>query len=287
MTRSRPQRLLLSLALSAGLLLPLGLGAPATAGGVGLAGQGDGGSGPPAWEPDPAIVAQAMAAGDGVTWSDVPRSHWARTAIDYVGSANRWMRDYPANSDGTFPFRPEVKETRKLLARAVVRAFAGSEPIDPDITFGDMTTDDPFYPFANVAVKLGWMGRTKAGNFNPDAFVTLTTVHRALVYALGLRSIAEGAERIHTRDGIAFAPPKGFGARLLGMRLGLRYNHSDESLDVTPLDYLPRSEVAWSLYRAATLPSYVKDSMSVYSDITVPKLPEKKARQFPISQSAR
>jgi cell wall-associated NlpC family hydrolase len=262
----------MSLALIAGLVLQLGLGGPAVAGGTGVAEQGEAGSGPAPWEPDPALVQQAIASGDAVVWSDVPRTYWAKTEIDYVGSAHSWMRDFKANADGSYPFKPDAKETRKRLARAVVKAFARSEPIDPDITFNDMSTDDPYYPFANVAVKLGWMGRTKAGNFNPDGFVTLTTVHKALLFALGLRSIVEGAEQIHTRDGVPLTVPKGFGARLVGMRLGLRYNHSDESLDVTPLDYLPRSEVAYSLYRAANAPSDVATSLSAYSDIELPAL---------------
>ena len=50
--------------------------------------------------------------------------------------------------------------------------------------------------------------------------------------------------------------PPNFGALVLGMRLGLRYNSSDESQDVGPTTPLSRAQVAYSLYRAATQPSW-------------------------------
>jgi cell wall-associated NlpC family hydrolase len=56
------------------------------------------------------------------------------------------------------------------------------------------------------------------------------------------------------------------------MRLGLRYNHSDESLDVGPDSPLPRSEVAWSLDRAATASSWTIDSLSAYGSMVLPVL---------------
>ena len=59
------------------------------------------------------------------------------------------------------------------------------------------------------------------------------------------------------------------------MRIGLRYNHGDESLDVGPDQPLPRAEVAWSLFRAATEPSWMHDSLSAYANMTLPNLPKK------------
>jgi hypothetical protein len=214
----------------------------------------------------------ALAATNGIRWSDVPRQHWARAAVDFVAATNDWMRDYPAKADGTYPFRPSDLESRALFARSVVRAFAPEEPADPAVTFPDLPAEDPFYPFADVAVKLGWMATDANGNFLPNDPVTPRMVHRALVLAVGLGDLAAGLDAIHTRDGTPFQVPPDFGTLLLGMRIGLRYNHSDDSLDVAPDTPLSRAEVAWSLFRAATMPSWMHDSLAGYASIALPNL---------------
>src|SRR5438552_14728632 len=76
----------------------------------------------------------ASARASTVTWSDVSKTYWARPAIDFVARTKPWMRDY-----GTTRFKPNVLETRKYLARAMVLAFAPTQPVDPTITFKDMT----------------------------------------------------------------------------------------------------------------------------------------------------
>ena len=44
---------------------------------------------------------------------------------------------------------------------------------------------------------------------------------------------------------------------MLGMRLGLRYNSdANEAQDVGPSTPMPRSQVAFSLYKAETQPSW-------------------------------
>ena len=176
-------------------------------------------------------------------WTDVSKTYWARPAVDFVAGTKAWMRDY-----GTTRFKPNVLETRKYLARATVRAFAPKEPVDPAITFKDMASTDPFYRFANVAVKLHWIPRSH-GNFLPSQPVTTIDVHRAIVRALGLGNLAAGVNRFHTSDGYTFKHPGGLGSIEIGMLLGLRYQHSDPSLAVYPRTQLRRSEVAWSLFR--------------------------------------
>src|SRR5206468_12780631 len=93
---------------------------------------------------------------------------------------------------------------------------------------------------------------------------------------LGLGADAAAIDALHTRSGFTFDTPRDFGTTLLGMRLGLRYNHGDESLDVGPSSPLPRSEVAWSLYRASTAPSWSISALSTYSRIRLPTLGVKK-----------
>jgi hypothetical protein len=271
------RRRLLALGVAMGTALALApLATPIALAASGARSIGEPGTGVPAYPSVEPSASRRLS--DAVDWSDVPHRYWARVAIDAVGSDVNWMRDYPANGDGTVPFKPLRVESRKLFARAIVRAFAPSTPIDGSIHFPDLPDDAPFYPFANVAVQEGWMHTTPHGNFLPGDGVTMALVHHALVYALGLRADAVGANHIHTRNGFAFDTPPNFGSILIGMRLGLRYNHSDESLDVHPDDLLPRAEVAWSLYRATTLPSYALDAMSAYADIQLPTIGPKKQR---------
>ena len=219
----------------------------------------------------------ATSRGDGrstIVWSDLDKStRWARSAINYVGATNDWMRDFAPNPDGTYPFLPSTIETRKYLARAVVMAFAPTEIVDPAITFTDLDPSDAFYPAANIAVKLHWMTKTAAGTFAPDKAVTMTMVHRVLTLALGLAPAIKSLNHLHTADGVTFDLPPNFGALVLGMRLGLRYNSSDESQDVGPTTPLSRAQVAYSLYRAATQPTWdVPELIAQYQDISLPSL---------------
>lgn len=211
-----------------------------------------------------------------VVWSDVANGHWAKAAIDHVAGSRRWMRDFRANDDGTVPFEPDRLESRRLFARALVRAFANAETTDPAITFADLPETDPYFRFANVAVKLGWLQTDADGTFAPTAKVSTLEVHRALLAAVGLNDLAAAAEGIHLHDGTGFDVPGGFGEMLIGMRAGLRYNHRDESFDVLPTSSLPRSEVAWSLYRAATMPTWVPSYLAPYADIELPNLGSQK-----------
>jgi cell wall-associated NlpC family hydrolase len=211
----------------------------------------------------------------GVRWSDVVEPYaWARPAIDWVGATNTWMRDYATDDDGTTPFRPGAPESRKLFARAIVAAFAPGSAPDPSIVFADLDATSPFYSAANVAVQRGWMRLTRDGSFAPERAVTTNVVHRALVRAVGLGPTARDVDALHTADGQTFDTPNGFGTLLLGMRLGLRYNNrTDESQDVGPRTRLNRAQVAYSLYRATTLPSWVVPWLAdQYEGIELPHL---------------
>jgi hypothetical protein len=229
---------------------------------------GEAGSGPRAWRTDDA------SAPGGVRWHDVNRKHWARAAVDHVAGVNDWMRDYRPLEDGAYPFEPDDLETRRLFARALVRAFGSTLEVDPAVTFNDLPDTDRFFRFANVAVAQGWI-EAADGNFLPAEPVTTGVTHRALVLALGLGDLAAGADALHMRDGTKIPTPSGFGTLLIGMRLGLRYNHGDESLDVGPDDPLSRAEVAWSLYRATTAPSWLRDALAGYATIELPNLSER------------
>jgi cell wall-associated NlpC family hydrolase len=253
-----------------GLVLAPGHALASGSGGPDLT-AGEPGSGP---DPIPVVVPRSAARGATFKWSDVDASDaWAKAAIDYVGKTKEWMRDFAPLADGRVPFKPDALETRKYFARAAVKAFAKDEMADASISFTDLEPGQTFYRWANVAVKLGWMRRTDDGRFAPDKPVTMATVHRVLVLALGMKDVARQLDALHTRDGVRFDTPTNFGSLMLGMRLGLRYNSSKEAADVGPATAMPRSQVAYSLYRAKNLPAgtvaYIRDQ---YDGMVLPKM---------------
>jgi hypothetical protein len=213
-----------------------------------------------------------------VTFSDVPRGFWAARAIDYVAGDFDWMRDGSPSDDDAYRFQPLRLESRRLFARALVRAFAPDEREDDSLRFADLSPGEPFFAAADVAVKLGWMRADPDGDFRPTDPVTTLETHEALVAAVGLDELADAASAIHMRRGTTFDVPDGFGAMLIGMRMGLRYDHPDDALDVSPASPLSRAEVAWSLYRAATMQDRTAPSLARYAHIELPNLgPRRKA----------
>lgn len=234
--------------------------------------RGEAGSGP---APLPIVVPDrpsARAASFG--WADLDGSDaWAKQAIDFVGKAHDWMRDFAPKPDGKVPFRPDMIQTRKYLARAMVKAFARGAEVDPSITFADLDPSQSFYQWANIAVQRGWITPTSDGRFQPDRPVTTGVLHAVLVQALGLRPIARQLDGLRTRDGVTIATPHRFGALLLGMRLGLRFNSTNESMDVGPRTPLTRAQVAYSLFKAKTLPDWTTDWLAdQYDGVVLPKL---------------
>ena len=235
--------------------------------------EGENGSGP---APFPAHVSRSERLRiPSETWTDLgPDDMWARAAINHVAGTYDWMRDIAPDHDGNWSFKPDGFETRKRWARALVRAFAPDAAPDPSVTFPDLDATDPFQPSAAIAVQHGWMTRGVDGQFNPDDVVTARMVHRSLVLALGMRSTAAALDRLAAADGYRFDTPRFFGANLLAMRLGLRFNNKvDESQDVTPGSPLRRKQAAWSLYRATTLEGWVVPYLEAqYANMVLPKM---------------
>lgn len=200
-------------------------------------------------------------------FTDVPSGHWAKAAIDYVATERPWMADFGDT------FRPEAVETKRRFASAIVQAFDPNGTVDPTLTFPDVPTSDPFYRYANIAVKRGWMTVTSTGHFKPANGVTTTMVHRGLVLALGLKPEVDGLVKLHLADG---SPVAVNADRLpylvLGMQLGFRKNHSNEADDVMPGTALHRDEVAWSLWKAKTATSWQLGTLVPYRTITLPAM---------------
>jgi hypothetical protein len=223
---------------------------------------GEPGSGEPAWigPSTPEVPGERK-------FTDISSWKWAADAIRYVGTTHAWMRDY-----GTDKFRPGLIETRAYFAQAMVKAYGGGESPDPSINISDMDKSNTFYDDANIAIKMGWMSRAEGDKFLPNDPVTIPTVYQALVRSLPLNAEEHGLNNLHTADGYNFDVPPKFATTELGMRLGLRYNHSAEGKDLDPSDPMPRAEVAYALWRRATVPPSTVSDLSIYQDIQLPAL---------------
>jgi cell wall-associated NlpC family hydrolase len=201
-------------------------------------------------------------------FTDVPSSYWDFDAITYVGLTNTWMQDY-----GKSTFKPTTDETREYAASALVKAYAPNEPVDPNITFPDLPSSDPFFPYANVAVKLGWIDTKGGGNFDPTSAISVQKFDKAIVVATGQFADAiKGLQKIHQDDGDAYSVGSYFAYMQLAHWLGLHYNHGDETMDLNKGDHIHRDEVAYSLWAAKTLPSWEVSDASKFNDISLPAL---------------
>ncbi|HEX3300929.1 MAG TPA: NlpC/P60 family protein [Actinomycetota bacterium] len=285
MVRRRLRTIVVAAAASASICLSL-IGTPAHAHHVGndRLTEGHGRSGEPAL-PTVYPTSRTQLAGldtarmtskaSSVTFADLgTNDSWARASIRWVASDNSWMLDFRPNPDGTYNFRPGAIETRKYLARSIVRAFAPDEQPDGSVVFSDVDASTSWYRWAAVAVQNGWMTAPE-GVFNPDAPVTMAMLHRALVLAVGLAPAAKALNNIHTPDGVRFRVAPNFGTTVLGMLLDLRYNAptGSESMDVSPPDAMSRAQVAYSLAHATTLPSWaVPNLLGQYKTVQLPHL---------------
>jgi cell wall-associated NlpC family hydrolase len=220
------------------------------------------------------MVGLLFPAQSALAFTDVPSTYWDSAAITYVATTHPWMQDYGAST-----FKPATVEIRKFMARSLVRAFAPADTADPAITFTDLSTTDPFYLYANVATKRGWLPKMADGSWKPDGNVTIRDLDRALARALNLGAAIQGLANIHQAGGTKYALPYWFPFLQLAHALGLHYNHSDEATDVQPTTAARRDEVAYSLWKASTLPSWKLSSMSVFNDVVLPTLDPANATQ--------
>jgi cell wall-associated NlpC family hydrolase len=202
-------------------------------------------------------------------FTDVPSTYWDYTAITYVGQTNLWMQDY-----GSMTFQPTTKETRSLLASALVKAYAPSEPIDPSIVFDDLPTTDPFYRYANVAVKLGWIEKFSGNRWGGGSAVPKSLFDRAITLALKLSTTLNGLANIKQADGDKYTVGDRWPHLQVAAILRLHFNHSDESLDLGSSTTMKRDEVAYSLWKAKTNPSYMITNLSRFNSVVLPALNE-------------
>ena len=213
------------------------------------------------------IAATLIPARAAFAFTDVPTDYWAYEAITFMATTNTWMQDY-----GTGLFKPTSKEIRNYLARTLVEMYAPTEPIDPSITFTDLPTTDPFYPYANVVVKLDWLPKYLDGRWAGGSAVPASLFDRAIIDALGLSAPVAGLAAIHEDDGSPYVVGDRFPHMQLARWLGLHYDHDDESKDIQATTHIKRDEVAYSLWTAWNLSSWQLDGTSIFDDITLPSV---------------
>jgi cell wall-associated NlpC family hydrolase len=203
-----------------------------------------------------------------LAFKDVPSGYWDYAAIQYSATQHDWMADF---SNGTF--HPRVAQHREWLARALVRAYAPGQSVDPNIHFPDLPNDDPYFAFANVAVHNGGLEGGPGGAFRPDDSVRTSTFDRSLVLAMGLDQAAAGLAHIHeATDGYTYTVPAMVPYLELAHVLGLHYNHpsGSETMELEPSGWITRDEVAYSLWKAKTMSEWQRAEADRFIDIAVP-----------------
>jgi len=209
------------------------------------------------------ILVPAQAA---LAFSDVPRSYWDMPQIRFVAITHTWMQDY-----GRTLFKPRSIETRSFLARTLVTVYAPNESIDPSIHFPDLPDNDPFYRYANVAVKLGWMHPYAQGKWAGNAPVRTFAFDKAIILAMGtLAKPVAGLASIHQANGTPYKVSDTFPHEQLARWLGLHYDHGDDSLDLQSRTRMKRDEVAYSLWAALNLPSWQIDNAQKFDNVKLP-----------------
>jgi len=230
-----------------------------------------------------AVVAGVMIpAHAALAFTDVPSSYWDYTAITYMAQTHTWMQDY-----GTSLFQPTTYETRELYARSLVQMYAPDEPIDPSIVIKDLPATDPFYRYANVSIKLGWMPLFTNGNWAPTKAIKTDATDRGIVSAMGsLGDAIKGLAAIHEDDGDVYTVGTYFPYIQLAHWLGLHYNHGDETLDLNILSQVKRDEIAYTLWMAQTVPSWEIGDAADFDHISLPALTSSDKQRHDVTQYA-
>jgi hypothetical protein len=165
-------------------------------------------------------------------------------AIDYV-TGKGYMN---GGADGNF--RPSDPVTRLDYACSLVRMFGvAGEPVDPSITFTDLSKSDPNYRYANIAVKKGYIEWFADRSFKPSLGHWTAPALAGLVKGLGMSEQAQNAR------GIWPGSPAASGTSIVAHDLHLKYRNTR----AWPSAGYPRGELAFSLQATEQLDGWRKD----------------------------
>lgn len=235
-----------------------------------------------------AVAAAALLAPAGPaqakSYTDVPKSHWAYAAISSV--TNRAVDGHRLMDDFGTRFRPEQPITRELLARSVVLASGHyGEKIQPT-EIGDVPKGYRYSSVIQMAVRQGYMGLDKSGNFRPTDKVTAAAAETVMVRWLKERYAsydwsllnALAPSRWQPNDGWKTGAPSYLPAIVASRQLELRYNHptSADGHEATPKEPIDRAEIAYMFERAYKLASdWQLYGLSGYKDVSFAPLSDR------------
>lgn len=225
------------------------------------------------------VLGAAAAPGAGAqTFKDVSKHYWAYSAINWVTNqgpaGDKLLDDF---SGGVF--EPKQPLTREQLARTLVIALGMQDDTVKPVSLPDMVPTDPYYWFVQIALAHGLLSTTAAG-FQPDKPVLEWQADRAVVRLLRRLNPKDDWSMITALNPNNWEPNAGWktGApgylpwEVAARQLGLRYDHSDDSLELFPTQAMPRAEMAYTLHAALNLSAWQIDSLSSFDKITLPPL---------------
>ena len=218
------------------------------------------------------------------SYTDVPKSHWARSYISSV--TNRTAAGHRLLDDYGTVFKPERAITRALLARSIVLASGHyGERIKP-VEIADVPKGYRHSTVIQLAVHEGYMGLDKAGNFRPTQKVTAAAAEMVVVRWLKEKYPAYDWSLLTSLAPSRWEPNPGWKTRapaylpylVASRQLELRYNHSStgddhEALPKGPID---RAEVAYMIYRGYRLASdWQLYGLAGFKDVTFAPLSDR------------
>jgi cell wall-associated NlpC family hydrolase len=218
------------------------------------------------------------------SYSDVPASHWAR---DYIASVtNRTAAGHRLLDDFGRQFKPERAITRELLARSIVLASGHyGEAVKP-IQIADVPKGHRYFTVIQLAVRKGYMGVDKDGEFRPTEKVSAAAAETVMIRWLKERYSSYDWSLLDTLAPSRWRPnaewktgaPSYLPSIVASRQLMLRYNHplNADAHEATPREPIDRAEVAYMFYRAYRVASeWQLSGLAGFRAITFPPLTDR------------
>jgi cell wall-associated NlpC family hydrolase len=192
------------------------------------------------------------------SYSDVPKSHWARSYIASV--TNRAAAGHRLLDDYGTQFKPERAITRELLARSIVLASGHYGDRIKAVEIADVPKGYRYYTVIQLAVHEGYMAVDKDGNFRPTEKVSAAAAETAVIRWLKEKYASSDWSLLSTLSPTRWQPNTGWktgapsylASIVASRQLELRFNHSTDGdgHEVTPQEPIDRGEIAYLFYRA-------------------------------------
>lgn len=112
------------------------------------------------------LVSGGAAAAGNNPFADVPSSHWANEAVNYVYGKGMM------NGVGKDTFQPKGSLTRAMFVTILGRMAGVKENAYPGTSFGDVPVGQWYSPYVAWAAQTGVTGGTGGGKFSPTSAVT-------------------------------------------------------------------------------------------------------------------